>query len=149
MENVPSGICGQAQISLRRCLRIRAVWSAPSLSANRIIATDEWRAKTRMILCACAGWSKSAHFAHFWRHFFTWRDPNYGDVLRTFPVKSIWHIVLKGTLWKPGTHQWITQVLHNFLSTNLERKSSIARTPRARLSWLIRTCIWVPTKLFL
>ena len=25
--------------------------------------------KARMILCACAGWSEYAHFAHVWRHF--------------------------------------------------------------------------------
>ena len=45
----------KAQISLR----IRAVWSGPSLSANRIIwyyRTYGWRANARMILWACAGW---------------------------------------------------------------------------------------------
>ena len=57
-------------------LRIRAVWSGPSLSANRIIGYRgmyEWRAKARMILCACAGWSEFAYFAHVRRHFFAWR----------------------------------------------------------------------------
>ena len=34
----------------------------------------EWRAKAHVILCACAGWSESAPFAHVRRHFFTWRD---------------------------------------------------------------------------
>ena len=51
----------KAQISLR----IRTVWSGPSLSANRIIGYDrvyELRAKARMILCAGAGSSESAHF---------------------------------------------------------------------------------------
>ena len=48
----------------------------PSLSVNRIIEFKrmyEWIAKALMILCACAGWSDSAHIAHVWRHFFTWR----------------------------------------------------------------------------
>ena len=53
----------KAQISLR----VRAVWSGPSLSANRFIGyyrMFEWRAKARMTLCACAGWSESVHVAH-------------------------------------------------------------------------------------
>ena len=29
----------------------------------------EWRATAWMILCTCAGWSKSTHFAHVWRTF--------------------------------------------------------------------------------
>ena len=37
----------------------------------------EWRAKARMILCACAWWSESTNFVHVWRHFFGWRDPVY------------------------------------------------------------------------
>ena len=40
-------------------LRGGAAWSGPSLSANRIIG---WRAKARMIFCACAEWCESAHF---------------------------------------------------------------------------------------
>ena len=51
----------KAQIRLHGC----AVWSGPSLSANRIIGyyrTYEWRAKALMILCTCAGWSESVHF---------------------------------------------------------------------------------------
>ena len=57
-------------------LRNRAVWSGPSLSSNRIIGyylIYDWRAKPRMILCACAGWFESAHFAHVRRHFSAWR----------------------------------------------------------------------------
>ena len=62
----------KAQISLR----IRAVWSGPSLSANKLIGKEmyEWRAKARMILCARAGYSESAHSAHVRRHFFAWRS---------------------------------------------------------------------------
>ena len=64
----------KAQISLR----IRAVWSEPSLSANRIIRyyrMYEWTAKTRLVLCACAGLSEPVHFAHVRRHFFVWHGP--------------------------------------------------------------------------
>ena len=45
----------KAQISLR----IRAVWSGHSPSANRIIGyyrMYQWRANIRMRLCACVGW---------------------------------------------------------------------------------------------
>ena len=58
----------KAQISLR----IRAVCSGPSLSADRIIGyyrTDEWRFYAQLILCACAGWFEAAHFAHARRCF--------------------------------------------------------------------------------
>ena len=64
----------KAQVSLR----IRTIWSGPSLSANRIIGyyrMFEWRAKIQMILCAYAGWSEPAHFAHVRRHIFASRDP--------------------------------------------------------------------------
>ena len=64
----------KAQISLRIC----AFWSGHSLSANRITGyyrMYDWRAKDRMIICACAGWSESAHFAHVRRHFLAWRSP--------------------------------------------------------------------------
>ena len=61
-RTMPKSIFGfertaKAQISLR----IRAVWSGPSLSANIIIwyyRIYEWKTKARMIFCACAGWSK-------------------------------------------------------------------------------------------
>ena len=42
----------------------------------------EWRAKVRMILCACRAWSESTHFANVRRRFFAWRGPN--DVLSVF-----------------------------------------------------------------
>ena len=53
-------------------LRIRAILSGHSLSANKIIVyyrMYEWRAKARMILCACAGAPESAHFMHVRRQF--------------------------------------------------------------------------------
>ena len=58
----------KAQISLR----IRAVWSGPSLSAYRIIGYRmyEWRALSQMILCTCAGCIESAQSAHAQMHFF-------------------------------------------------------------------------------
>ena len=62
----------KAQISLR----IRAVWSGPSLSANRIIRYYRMNGQTVsawMILCACAVGSISANFAHVRMHFFAWR----------------------------------------------------------------------------
>ena len=33
----------------------------------------ECRAKARVILYECTGWSESAHFAHVWRYVFAWR----------------------------------------------------------------------------
>ena len=48
-------------------LRIRAVWSAPSLSAIRLIecyGMYEWRAKARVILAHAHKLSESAQFAH-------------------------------------------------------------------------------------
>ena len=54
-------------------LRIHAVWSRPSLSADKIIAyyrIYEWRAKARMIVCAYGDRSESVHFAHVRRFFF-------------------------------------------------------------------------------
>ena len=54
-------------------LRIRAVWSVPSLSANRIISNYRiyiWRSKARIILSTREGWSQKAHFAHARRYFF-------------------------------------------------------------------------------
>ena len=46
--------------------------SGPSPPANIIIGYDtlyEWRAKARIVLCACTGRSESAHFAHARRYF--------------------------------------------------------------------------------
>ena len=65
----------KAQISLR----IRAVWSGPSLSESRIIEyywMFQWRANARMRLCACAGWCEYAHFAHARSYLFAWRGPD-------------------------------------------------------------------------
>ena len=82
-------------------LRIRAVWSGPSLSANRIIRYQRmyrWRAKARMILCACAGWSEYAHFAYDRRFFFTWQGPNIIISCARHSIKVTWHI------WKSYRH---------------------------------------------
>ena len=64
----------KAQISLH----IRAVWSGPSLSANRIIGyyrMYQSRGKTQKILWACAGWIWICAFVCDWRQFFTWNSP--------------------------------------------------------------------------
>ena len=53
-------------------LRISAVRSRLSLSATKIVEyyrMHEWRAKARVILCACAGWSLRI-FAHVRKHVF-------------------------------------------------------------------------------
>ena len=55
------------QMCVPHHMKIRAVWSGPSLSTNRIIAyyrMYEWRAKAQMILCACAEWSETMTFTH-------------------------------------------------------------------------------------
>ena len=57
-------------------LRIRAVWSGPSLSANRIIGDYrmyQWRANAWMGLCACAGWISA--FCACSKTPFLWHDP--------------------------------------------------------------------------
>ena len=62
----------KAQISLR----IRAVWSGPSLSAYRIIGhyrMYQWRANIRMRLRMRG---MNVHFTHARRHIFAWRGPN-------------------------------------------------------------------------
>ena len=66
------------KVQIRLCMR--AVWSGPSLSANKAIRyyrMYEWTAKARLIFCASAGWSESAHVAHVWSHSFTWYGPFY------------------------------------------------------------------------
>ena len=64
----------KAQISLRAY----AVWSGPSLSANRTTGyyrVYERRAKARMLLCAHAGWSEFVYFAYVRGQWFAWRGP--------------------------------------------------------------------------
>ena len=68
----------KAQIRLRIC----AVWSGPSLYANRIIGYGyyrmfQWGANAGYRLCACAKRSESAHFAEVRRYFFRWMGTIY------------------------------------------------------------------------
>ena len=59
-------------------LSIHVVWSAHSLSPNRIIGyyrMYDWRAKVQMRLCTCPGWSEYVHFVHVWRHIFARHSP--------------------------------------------------------------------------
>ena len=77
----------KAQISLR----IRAVWSGPSRSTNRIIGyykIYERRTKVRIVLCTCAWWSESAHVR---RHFFGWRETYMARDLGKPTVQKHWH----------------------------------------------------------
>ena len=74
----------EGQINLRRS------WPF-LLSANRIIGfyrIFECRAKARMILCACAEWSESPHFAHARRHLFALRGPTNG-FLKALAVREL------------------------------------------------------------
>ena len=76
-------------------LRIYAIWPGPTLSATRIIGyywKYVWSIKAQMILCACAGWSESLHFAHVRRHFFAWRAPS--DSCIVIPYLSWFHRTL-------------------------------------------------------
>ena len=62
----------------RSCTDRTTPFSRPSLCARRIIGhcrMYEWRAKARMILCACAGWSEYAHLSMFECTYFAWCDP--------------------------------------------------------------------------
>ena len=88
----------KAQISLY----ILTVWSGPSLSANRIIEYYEWRAKAKMILCACAGWSESADFAQVRRHCFDWHGLYVKEVStkwQTVPSDLGQHCFLRHNCW--------------------------------------------------
>ena len=80
-ENVSLDICRQ-----------RRSWST-----NIIIGYNkmyEWIAKPGIILCKCAGWSKSAHFVFVRSHLFAWRDPS--DDL-TCSVLKVWKYIWDGT----------------------------------------------------
>ena len=75
-ESVSSGHVQTAMAQIRLCRR--TVWSGPSLSANRIITLGyyriyKWRAKARMILCACAEWSECAFCASSKAYFYFMR----------------------------------------------------------------------------
>ena len=108
----------KAQISLR----IRAVWSGPSLSTNRIIGyyrMYEWRGNNRKLLCACARWSESAHFVHVWRHFFAWRRLfNYLEICQSVAIKDkgLRILVRKGLSWNKSRLTLIT------LGSNFSRR---------------------------
>ena len=68
----------KAQISLR----IRAVWSGPSLSANIIMDTIDFFNGEQIPgwdFAHVQEWCWSLHFAHARRHFFAWRGPYYGS----------------------------------------------------------------------
>ena len=71
-------------------LRIRAVWSGPSMSTNSIIGyymIFQWRANAMVKLCTWAGSCKSAHFAYVQRHFIPWR----GHILTVLFEDAVHH----------------------------------------------------------
>ena len=75
-ETIPSGHMRTAVAQIR--LRIRAVWSGPPLSANRIFGYNrmfQWKANAWMWLRAYERWCESARFAHFRKHLFRLTRP--------------------------------------------------------------------------
>ena len=87
----------EAQISLR----IRAFWSGPSLSTNITAGYHrmlQQRANASMILCTCAGWCQSAHFAHALRHIVAWRGP-YNPKGDKNGIVTVTHML--SFLWRP------------------------------------------------
>ena len=98
-----------------KALRLRgwAVLIETSLSANRIIENYgmyEWRAKARIILCACAGWSESAHFADVRRYFFAAHCDNKQHT-SSFILMSVgngWLTVLRSCI---TTQPWVVIIV--------------------------------------
>ena len=89
-ENVLSGICGQRSL---RSACSSAGWPGSCQSTIRIIwyyGKYEWRAKAKVILCACAVWSESARLVHVWKHFFSLVAPK-------LESRVLLHFIL---LWK-------------------------------------------------
>ena len=79
IENMFSGICGQrrpwSDCASAQSDQSRRCPLTESLDANRMYMY-EWRAKDRMILCGCTGWSEFVHLCMFKRTlFFAWRGP--------------------------------------------------------------------------
>ena len=111
-------------------LHICAVWSGHSLSTNRIFGhyrMYEWRAKAQMILCACAGWSKSVHFMHVQGRFFASRG-----LLDVVCNTCIYKTLLMST--------------HNFFSWRNKKKcrSTTNEYPQHMFLWQKKKNIWYP-----
>ena len=84
-------------------LRIRAVWSGPLLSANRIIGyyrMCQRRVNARMRLCPRSAWLEW-HFAHARGHVFAWRGP-YSICVNK--IKAITHLITSKTLSRLHIH---------------------------------------------
>ena len=121
-------------------LRIRAVWTWPSLSANGSIlcySMFQCRRNARMRLCACAEWFESAYFAHIRKHFFAWRGP-FG-VWRAFSLTEPLqmqnrHVTYATSLISSYTSSWCN--LYGKLKLDLLSATIVIRlSGRAVWSW--------------
>ena len=79
-EHVSSSLCGQLRprsdrASLQSDQGIHCPQTESFASTECTYIVFELRAEAGDTLCACAGWSESAHFAHARRHWFAWRSP--------------------------------------------------------------------------
>ena len=96
-------------------LRIRAVWSGPSMPTNRVIGhcrMYQWRANARVRFCACMGWIWIYAFCaclktHFWRgptdlalYFTVWWLAIFTSAL----VFALFLVIYRTTVNKTGTH---------------------------------------------
>ena len=82
----PISVCASAQFD---------PWSGPILSAKKnhwILQNVGMENKSRMILCVCAGWSETAHFAHVGGYVFPWRGPYSRTSMARTPL-GLWKIV--------------------------------------------------------
>ena len=92
-SKMPSGHSkiAKAQIRISRC----AVWSGPSLSAARIIGyyrMYQWSKGVRRI-CTCPGWCEFAQSLHARRHFFTWHNPYYVNILGIYSTHLYFYLM--------------------------------------------------------
>ena len=83
-ENESSGICGQGS-PWSDCAFAQSDQGLHSPLTDSL-GTIECRAKVRMTLFTCAGWSEYAHFACVRRHFFAWRGQNHAYLLNIFQL---------------------------------------------------------------
>ena len=136
-------------------LRIHVVWSGPSPSANIIIVYNglyQWITKARMRLCACAGWSESAPFAHAWKHFFAWRGPFHAlDITFVVHAKYIRRTTQKMPLYHLGpTKAQISLYIHivwsglSLTAHRLDGCCRIYRRTEKALTLVSNTCMWTP-----
>ena len=166
-ENVPSKICAQwrfwsacahAQADQNLHWAQRIAKDAKFLHwNNHWLRPDCADAQANMYLC-CALMSHRRQFTWNAKSYFLWEIKKMIElliaavVISTLWVKSCWKevkhhiiiIIIIFTAWRcvgMGNKAKPDQTL-------IYSQTSIARTPMARLPWLIRTRFWVPTKFF-